>query len=173
MLVCLILSQRSLRLSSVLFILFTLFCSSEAIFTFLSSSSLIHSPVSDILLLIPSRVFLISVIVFSLYVYYLVLLSLFKLILAFYPFCFQGVWWYLLSLFWIFFKVVFLFLFTYLYFCVSSLFLHLCSISMPFHYFFLTYRVWGLLFSGFKVEFFLPFGFCPPKVGPVVCVWFV
>ena len=24
-----------------------------------------------------------------------------------------------------------------------------------------------------KVEFFLPFGFCPPKVGPVVCVSFV
>ena len=42
MLVCLILSQRSLRLSSVLFILFTLFCSSEVISTILSSSSLIH-----------------------------------------------------------------------------------------------------------------------------------
>ena len=60
---------------------------------------------------------------------------------------------------------------------VSSLFLHLCSISLPFHYFFLTYCVWGLLFPGFKeswilslkkVELFLPFGFCPPKVGPVV-----
>ena len=24
-----------------------------------------------------------------------------------------------------------------------------------------------------KVEFFLPFGFCSPKVGPVVCVSFV
>ena len=64
MLVCLILSQRSLRLSSVLFILFTLFCSSEVISTTLSSSSLICSSVSDILLLIPSRVFLISIIVF-------------------------------------------------------------------------------------------------------------
>ena len=31
---------------------------------------------------------------------------------------------------------------------------------------FLTYCAWGLLFPGFKVEFFLPFGFCPPKVGP-------
>ena len=62
MLVCLILSQRSLRLPSVLFILFTLFCSSEVISTILSSSSLIHSA-SDILLLIPSRVFLIWVIV--------------------------------------------------------------------------------------------------------------
>ena len=53
----LILSQRSLRLSSVLFILFTLFCSSEIISTILSSSSLIRSSASDILLLIPSRVF--------------------------------------------------------------------------------------------------------------------
>ena len=65
MLVHLILSQRSLRLSSVLFILFILFCSSEIIFTILSSSSLIHSAI-DILLLITSRVFLISVIVFYL-----------------------------------------------------------------------------------------------------------
>ena len=63
MLVHLILSQRSLRLSSVLLILFTLFCSSEVISTILSSSSLIHSSASDILLLIPSRVCLISVIV--------------------------------------------------------------------------------------------------------------
>ena len=62
MLVCLLLSQRSLKLSSVLFILFTLFCSSEIISTILSSSSLIHSSASDILLLIPSGVFLISVI---------------------------------------------------------------------------------------------------------------
>ena len=38
-----ILSQRSLRLSSALFILFTLFCSSEVISTILSSSSLISS----------------------------------------------------------------------------------------------------------------------------------
>ena len=63
MLVHLILSQRSLRLSSVLFILFTFFCSSEVISTIVSSSSPIRSSVSDILLLIPSRVFLISVIV--------------------------------------------------------------------------------------------------------------
>ena len=63
MLVHLILSLRYLRLSSVLCILFTLFCSSEVISTILSSSSLIHSSASGILLLIPSRVFLISVIV--------------------------------------------------------------------------------------------------------------
>ena len=40
MLVSLILLQRFLRLSSVLFILFTLFCSSEVVYTILSSSSL-------------------------------------------------------------------------------------------------------------------------------------
>ena len=56
MLVHLILTQRSLKLSSVLFILFTLFCSSEVISTILSSSSLIHYSTSDILLLIPSSV---------------------------------------------------------------------------------------------------------------------
>ena len=48
--------------------------------------------------------------------------------------------------------------------------------------FFLIYCVWSLLFPGFKeswilflkkVEFFLSFGFCPPKVGPVVCVSFL
>ena len=44
------------------FSLFTLFCSSEVISTILFSSSLFHSSASDILLLIPSRVFLISVI---------------------------------------------------------------------------------------------------------------
>ena len=55
-LVCLILSQRSLRLSSI-FILFPLFCSLAVISTILSSSSLIHSSVSVILLLVPSRVF--------------------------------------------------------------------------------------------------------------------
>ena len=76
-LVHLTLSQRSRRLSSVLFILFTLFCSSEIISIILSSSSLIHSSASDILLLIPSRVFLISVIV--LFVDCLFLLHLFGL----------------------------------------------------------------------------------------------
>ena len=67
--------------------------------------------------------------------------------------------------------------FIYLDFCVSSLFLHLCSISLPF-FFFLCYYVWGFLFPGFKgswilflkkVEFFLPFGFCPLRL----VQWFV
>ena len=57
MLVHLMLSQRSLRLSSILFILFSLFCSAVVISTILSSRSLIHSSASVILLLIPSREF--------------------------------------------------------------------------------------------------------------------
>ena len=76
MLVHLILSQRSLRLSSVFFILFTLSYSSAVIYTILSSRLLIHSSASDILLLVPSRVFSISVIVFvCLSVYSLFLLG--------------------------------------------------------------------------------------------------
>ena len=49
----------------------------------------------------------------------------------------------------------------------------ICIVFLCLFYFFLTYCVWYLLFPGFKIEFFLPFGFCPPKVGPVVCVSFV
>ena len=63
MLVHLIWSQGSLRLSSALFVLFTLFFSSQVVSTIWSSSLLIHSSPSDNLLLIPSRVFLISVFV--------------------------------------------------------------------------------------------------------------
>ena len=52
---CLILSQKSLKLSLVLFSLFTFFCSFAVISTTLSSSLLIHSSASNILLLISSR----------------------------------------------------------------------------------------------------------------------
>ena len=58
MLVFLTLSQRSLRLSSILFILFPLFCSSAVISITLSSSSLIHSSASVILLWVSARAFL-------------------------------------------------------------------------------------------------------------------
>ena len=76
MFVHLVLSQRSLRLSSVLFILFSLFFSSAVISTILSYSSLIHTSASVILLLIPSRVFFFSVIVLFISVCSLVLLDL-------------------------------------------------------------------------------------------------
>jgi len=68
MFIHLIFSQRSLKVASVLFILFTLFYSSEIISTILTFSSLVSYSVSDILLLIPSRVFLISVIVLFVFV---------------------------------------------------------------------------------------------------------
>ena len=54
--------HRSLKLSSFLLILFSLFCSMEVISTTLSSSLLIHSSASVILVLIPFSVFFISVI---------------------------------------------------------------------------------------------------------------
>ena len=63
MLVRLMLSQRSVRLSSILFILFSLFFSVAVISTILSSRSLILYSASVILLLIPSRAFLNSFIV--------------------------------------------------------------------------------------------------------------
>ena len=65
MLVCLMLSHRSLRLSSFFFfILFSIFYSIAVISTILSSRSLSHSYASIILLLIPSSVLLISVCLF-------------------------------------------------------------------------------------------------------------
>ena len=70
MLVRLILSQRCLRLSLVLFILFSLFCSASVISNILSSSLLIHSSAPVILLLVSFSVFLISVIVLFTAVYF-------------------------------------------------------------------------------------------------------
>ena len=95
---------------------FNVFCSSEVISTILSSSSLIQSSALDILLLIPSRVFLTSII--ALFVFACLFFNSFRFlsILAFSPFCFQGFWSTLLSVFWILFHY---FLFINLDFCVS------------------------------------------------------
>ena len=62
---CLMLSHRSLRLSSLLFVLFFFIVFYISYFNILSSSSLIHSSASVTLLLIPSSVFLISVMALS------------------------------------------------------------------------------------------------------------
>ena len=80
MLVCLILSQSSLRLSSFLFHLFSLFCSTSGISTSLSYSLLIHFPASCILLLVAFNEFLISIIVFciSALLIFMFLISLFS-----------------------------------------------------------------------------------------------
>ena len=137
MLVHLILSQRSLRLSSVLFILFTLFCSSEVISTILSSSSLSHSSAPDILLLISFRVFLISISVlfFSVCLFFKSSKSLLIDSWYFLHFVFK-VFDHLYYPYSEFFPRLFAyFLFIYLDSCVPSLFLHLCSISVPFHFF--------------------------------------
>ena len=64
MLVCLMLSQSSLKLSSFLFNLFSIFCSTSVISTSLFSTSLIHSSASYILLLVASNEYFISIIVF-------------------------------------------------------------------------------------------------------------
>ena len=145
MLVCLIWSQRSLRLSSGLFILFPLFCCSEIISTILSSSSLICSSASDILLLIPSRVFLISVIVLSVYVYSVILPVFVNLFLHFLP---------LFSRFLIMFSIIILNSFSgslpiYSSVIWTSVFLvcsFICIVFLCLFFFFLTYCVWGLLF---------------------------
>ena len=68
MLVCLILSQKCLKLSSMIFILFPLLWWSATISTILSSSSLFHSSASVTLFLFPSRVFLFSVVVLLIFV---------------------------------------------------------------------------------------------------------
>ena len=60
MLGCLIFSWRSLRLSSFLLIHFSFFLSDSFISTILSSTSLILSSATHILLIVTSRVFLIS-----------------------------------------------------------------------------------------------------------------
>ena len=173
MLVHLILSQRSL--SSVLFIPSTLFCSSEVISTSLSSTSLIHSSASDVLLLIFSRVFLISVIV--LFVSVCLFFNSFGSLLSdCYIFSI------LFSRFLIIFTIIILnyfsgglpisssFIWTFVFLVCSFI----CVVFLClFIIIFLTYCVWSLLFPGFKIGFFLPFGFCPPKVGPVVSVSFL
>ena len=166
MLVSLILSQNSLRLSSVLFILFTLFCPSEVISTILSSNWLIHSSASDILLLFLLKYFLVSVTVLFVSVCLLFNSSRFLLID---PYIFSI----LLSRFLIIFTTIILnyfsgslpvsssFLWTSV-FQVSS-FICVVFLCLFIIIIFLTYSAWGLLFPGFKIEFFLPFGFCPPK----------
>ena len=112
MLVHLIWSQRSLRLSSDLFIFFPLFFSSKVISKIWSSSSGIRYSASDILLLIPSRVFLISVIVLFVSVFLLFNSSrsllthscIFSILFSRFLIIF---WW--LSLLWMLFQVIFLF----------------------------------------------------------------
>ena len=157
----------SLRLSSILFILFPLFYSSEIISTILCSMSVIF--------LLPQLFcycFLLEYFNFSNCVsHYLFVYSLFfstslviiltVLFLAFSPFYFQVFGTSLLSLFWIPFQVDCLFP-LHLFFLVSFyLILSFVLYSSVFPCFFLTCSIWSLLFTGFIIVFLLPFGFCP------------
>ena len=99
MLMHLTLSLRSLRLSSVLFIFYPLFCSLTVISTILSSSSIICFSASVILLFVPSTVFLLPVIfvihicLFVLYFFYVFVscINCFKCFLHF-SFLFSRLW---------------------------------------------------------------------------------
>ena len=167
MLVHLILSQRSLRLSSILFILLPLFWSSARISTILSSSSLIRSSDSVIRLLFPSTVFLISVIVLFIPVCLFFISSMF-LVIALTVLNIYCLFFMLFSSLQSIFTIIILnFLSGRL--LISSLFIwycvflpcsfQLCCISLSF-FFFLTCSTWGLLSPTFRVLFLLPFGFC-------------
>ena len=81
MLLCLKLFQKSLRLFSIIFFLFPLFCSSAIIPTFLSSSWLIHSSASVNLLLVPYTVYVISVIVLFISAYFFFISYMFLVII--------------------------------------------------------------------------------------------
>ena len=118
-------------------------CTSEVISTILSSRSVICSSASDILLLIPSRIFSLLVIILFVCVYLFFYSSSFLLIescifpilfsrfwIIFYHYSelfFQGLCQYLLNFF-----------FFFLDFCVTILLLHLYRISVPFNYLFLS-----------------------------------
>ena len=159
MLVHLIWSQRSLRLPSVLFILFTLFCSTEVISTILYTCSLIRFTTSDILLLIPSWVCLISVIVLFVSVCLLFNYSRSLLIDSFiFSILFSG--------FLIIFTIIILNYFSGS-LSISSLFIwtsaflicsFICAVFLCLFitfFFFLSYCVWGLFYKALrKVEFF-------------------
>jgi len=133
------------------------------------------SSASDILLLIPSGVVLISVIVLLVSVCLFFNYSRSLLIDS----CIFSI---LLSRFLIMFTIIFLNSFSGSLpisssFIWTSMFLvcsFICVVFLClFIIIFFNLCIWGLLFPGFNVEFFLPFGFCPSKFDPVVYVSFI
>ena len=142
----LMLSQRSPRLSSFLFIPFSLFCSATVNSTILSSVSLIYSSASGILLLIPSSIFFMSIIVLFISVFLFFnssrsLLNISCIFLIFASILFLRSW--------ILFTIIILnsFLEGYLsplhlvVFWGFILFLHLGHSSLPFHFVYLSLNV--------------------------------
>ena len=104
LLICLILSQRPLRLSSI-FSFLSLYSALQQLFPPFYPPAHLSPPLSVILLLVPSRVFLISVIVLfiSVCLFFISSMSLVTVLtvvfLSFFPFYFQVLITYLLSLF--------------------------------------------------------------------------
>ena len=150
----LILSQISLRVSSVLFLLFTLFCSLAVISSILPSSLLILSSASDSLLLTYFRVFLISVVMLFISVSLFFSSSRdFFINTCTFSILFSKCWsFYYHFFFWILLQK-YIFLLHFLDFCVIP---HLRGISLTFHYLF-NFFCFSSLYPGFKVQFFLPF----------------
>ena len=167
MLVCLILSQRSLRLSSIFFIPFPLVCSSAVISVILSSSSLICSSASVILLCFLPEYFLISVTVLLITVclFFISSMSLWivfnyvKCFLHFLHYIFKH---YISSIF----TIIIMnslsgrLLISYLFGLVSFyLAFFICAVFLCFFiiFFFLTWSTWSLLFPGSRavLNFFL------------------
>ena len=150
----LILSQISLRLSSVLFLLFTLFCSLAVISSILPSSLLSLSSASNSLLLTYFRVFLISVVMLF------VSVSLFFNSSRgfFIDSCTFSI---LFSKCWSFYYHFFFLNPSAEIYISSSFFGLLCDsslrgISLTFHYLF-NFFCFSSLYPGFKVQFSLPF----------------
>ena len=157
MLVHLILSQKSMKLSSILFILFPLFYSQELFPLFYIPGHLsVLLPL--ILLLIPSIEFLISFIVFLIIVCLLFSSSRSLLnVSCISSILVQDFGSSLLSLLWILFRVDCLFPLHF--FGLVCFYLAFSSaLCFPVFSFDLTYCVWGLLFTG--CTFIVPIGFC-------------
>ena len=161
MLVCLMLSQRSLRLSSIIFILFSLCCSVVVISTIFSSRSHICSSVSVILLLIPSREFYISFIV--LFIIVCLLFSSSRSLLnvsCMFSILFPRFWIIFTTLLWILFQVDCLFP-LHLFGLVGFYLARSSTAYFSVFSFCLIYCVWGLLFSGCRFIVPIVFGVCP------------
>ena len=156
-------------------------------FILLFSSYFHHSilplsiPLPVILLLVPSSLFLISVIVLFiclLILYFLYVLgdciNCVKCFLHFLHSLFKS-WEHLYYHYSEFsFREITYFLFIYLVFWVSTFLFHLCCISVfssSSFFFFLTWSISGLLFPGFKVLLLLPFDFCTWR--ETLVGWFV
>ena len=164
MMVCLMLSQTSLRLSSFLFILFSLFCSTAVNSTILSSRSLIRFSASVILLLILSREFYISFIVLFIIVCLLFFSSMSFLNVS----CIFSI---LFPRFWITFTIITLnsvsgrlpISSSFVWFAgfLPCSFICCIFLCLPI---FLNLLCWGLLFASFRFIVPVVFGVCPQWV---------